>query len=398
MTYKEKVIDLLKRMMADTKKKRDYLERYECSEDVKRLDGGLNFANNFLVALTSIKEDPVPEKIGNKPEGFVVEGKTITINKPPVDDQPQFNLGVDESNVFTEPAESEDERIRKWLLEYFYLHRDDLRGASVSDMDILNWLERQKEQKSVDTEYISGIRKELLGIEDNAKGIDGLTESQWVAIRAAHRLLGEYVEKEQKPVEWHPEDEQNLNVCLSYVKDEPLRSWLIDAIHVRYDKPAWSEEDEKNLERAIQQMDLLEEYIDDGSFATEVAKQSSLEVCRSVRIGSNPAFPLSNPARSRWTYFYLQLKTSTTPPVSIRFHPSTTTSKSYANETLHQTVEHRRYDCQERRTRGRTTPEGNNRETIQEDGGVFPGCHFHFRSGATEATAGDGAEIQNEII
>ena len=60
-------------MMADTKKRRDYLERYECSEDVKRLDGGLNFANNYLVALTSIKEDPVPEKIGNKPKDFVVE-------------------------------------------------------------------------------------------------------------------------------------------------------------------------------------------------------------------------------------------------------------------------------------------------------------------------------------
>lgn len=44
-------------------------------------------------------------------------------------------------------------------------------------------------------DYIIGIRKELLSIEDNAKDINGLTESQWVAIRAAHRLLGEYIEK-----------------------------------------------------------------------------------------------------------------------------------------------------------------------------------------------------------
>ena len=57
----------------------------------------------------------------------------------------------------------------------------------------------------------------------------------------------------QKPVEWHPEDEQNLNVCLSYIKDEPLRSWLIDAIHVRYDKPAeWSEGDEKTIHLACE--------------------------------------------------------------------------------------------------------------------------------------------------
>ena len=44
-------------------------------------------------------------------------------------------------------------------------------------------------------DYISGIRKELLSIEDNAKDINGLTESQWVAIRVAYRLLGEYIEK-----------------------------------------------------------------------------------------------------------------------------------------------------------------------------------------------------------
>ena len=49
-------------------------------------------------------------------------------------------------------------------------------------------------------DYISGIRKELLSIEDNAKNIDGLTESQWVAIRAAHRLLGEYIKKISKQV------------------------------------------------------------------------------------------------------------------------------------------------------------------------------------------------------
>ena len=64
-------------------------------------------------------------------------------------------------------------------------------------------------------------------------------------------------QKEQKPAEWHPEDEQNLNVCLSYIKDEPLRSWLIGAIHVRYDKPAeWSEEDETIIEGACNALEI----------------------------------------------------------------------------------------------------------------------------------------------
>lgn len=45
----------------------------------------------------------------------------------------------------------------------------------------------------------------------------------------------------------HLEDEQNLNACLSYINDEPLRAWLIDAIRSKYDKPAeWTIEDAKN--------------------------------------------------------------------------------------------------------------------------------------------------------
>ena len=43
---------------------------------------------------------------------------------------------------------------------------------------------------------------------------------------------------EQKPTEWHSEDEQNLNVCLSYIPDEFLRRWLKDVIHIKYDKQA----------------------------------------------------------------------------------------------------------------------------------------------------------------
>ena len=61
----------------------------------------------------------------------------------------------------------------------------------------------------------------------------------------------ELKEIEQKPVEWHREDEQNLNACLGYIPDEFLRRWLMDAIHTKYDKPAWSEEDETGLTNTI---------------------------------------------------------------------------------------------------------------------------------------------------
>ena len=59
-----------------------------------------------------------------------------------------------------------------------------------------------------DEEYLDGIRATLLEIEDSATKIDGLTESQWVAIRAAHRLLGELKSLRPQP-HWKPSEEQN---------------------------------------------------------------------------------------------------------------------------------------------------------------------------------------------
>ena len=43
-------------------------------------------------------------------------------------------------------------------------------------------------------QYISNIRETLYSIENNSAKISGLKDYDWVAIRAAHRLLGEYLE------------------------------------------------------------------------------------------------------------------------------------------------------------------------------------------------------------
>jgi len=56
-------------------------------------------------------------------------------------------------------------------------------------------------------------------------------------------MVFEQLEAEQEPT-WSREDEQNLNAALGYINDEYLRRWLKDVIHVKYDKPTWSEEDE----------------------------------------------------------------------------------------------------------------------------------------------------------
>lgn len=100
--------------------------------------------------------------------------------------------------VFPELAESEDERIRKELIEYI----KDQQSSFISAPDC-----RDKYEEEENNKYNS-----------------------WIA----------WLEKqgEQKPAEWHREDEQNLNACLGYIPDEFLRRWLMDVIHAKYDKPA----------------------------------------------------------------------------------------------------------------------------------------------------------------
>lgn len=81
-------------------------------------------------------------------------------------------------SIFPELKESEDEKIRKEILDYI--------AKSTGCERCVAWLENQGEQKSA---------------------------------------------------EWHREDEQNLNACLGFIPHEFLRRWLKDVVHVKYDNP-----------------------------------------------------------------------------------------------------------------------------------------------------------------
>ena len=74
------------------------------------------------------------------------------------------------------------------------------------------------------------IRKSIIAIINNYVDNSNTFKPKMIA----------WLEKqgEQKPIEWHREDEQNLNACLGYIPDEFLRRWLTDIIHVKYDKSA----------------------------------------------------------------------------------------------------------------------------------------------------------------
>lgn len=58
----------------------------------------------------------------------------------------------------------------------------------------VNFLEslRDLTNQQVSDSYIKGIRDTLLDLEEHANEVDGITQAGWVAIRAAHRLLGNY--------------------------------------------------------------------------------------------------------------------------------------------------------------------------------------------------------------
>ena len=148
-----------------------------------------------------------------------------------------------------------------------YEKQKEQRSKDVENVDNLHQY-LYGEQKPTDADYISGIREELLGIEDNAKTIDGLTESQWAAIRAVHRPLGESIEKEQKPAEWSDTDNIGWDEAFACVaraeksaknEDElqnvvTAENWLKrikSKYYVHPIKQEWSEEDEKTMQDLI---------------------------------------------------------------------------------------------------------------------------------------------------
>lgn len=59
-------------------------------------------------------------------------------------------------DIFSELKEPEDEKIRKWLIEYFKQYTIDgmpvVFGNSLNVRDIITWLEKQGEQKSTKSE------------------------------------------------------------------------------------------------------------------------------------------------------------------------------------------------------------------------------------------------------
>lgn len=87
------------------------------------------------------------------------------------------------------------------------------------------------------------IRKELIEQVAYIIPYDDEVDSEGDALSTYQKRIDKYrawLEKqgEKKSREWHSEDEQNLNVVLSFIEDEYLRRWLKDIIHAKYEQCA----------------------------------------------------------------------------------------------------------------------------------------------------------------
>lgn len=99
-------------------------------------------------------------------------------------------------------------------------------------------IEKQGEPTEINsTEFDSQLNKLLKQFEALPKEELENSLSFYLNVIQNDGTYKEEKQGKQKPVEWHREDEQNLNACLGYIPDEFLRRWLTDIIHIKYDKP-----------------------------------------------------------------------------------------------------------------------------------------------------------------
>lgn len=157
--------------------------------------------------------------------------------------------------IFPELRETEDDRIRKEIMDFL---RKGIDGSSFEDVKEkyrtwLSWIQKEGEH--------ANFRKKIQIGDKVTRNKDGMLVNLSQLNRAAKK---DKKQGEQKPTEWHSEDEQNLNACLGFIPDEFLRRWLKNVVYVKYDNGklekieqdiVWSKEDERLFQIVIDILD-----------------------------------------------------------------------------------------------------------------------------------------------
>ena len=121
--------------------------------------------------------------------------------------------------VFPELAESEDERIRKWLVDYFtrigeknWIHRE------FTCKQIVAYLEKQKEQKPAEWILPEEFEEAVYKVANFISPFDSQEELRKVSHRFAEQLLSLAKKELDKPAEWSEEDELMIKCCLRAIE------------------------------------------------------------------------------------------------------------------------------------------------------------------------------------
>lgn len=169
--------------------------------------------------------------------------------------------------VFSELNESDDERIRKSLVEYFRKFTPEkMWDEMFSFGDVVSYLEKQKEQKpaekiSVSEELYEHIRNTCACIDDamSSDTLCDMTDYLEMADSSAQKAF-DMVEKSviKQPAEWTEEDKMKIVELKTFIAqcngfDKENRKKAFDMIDSLRPQPHWkpSEEQMDALETAV---------------------------------------------------------------------------------------------------------------------------------------------------
>lgn len=187
------------------------------------------------------------------------EAQKAAKDTPSVDDFDKSKLLEEAMQDFV--AESEDEKIRKLLIDFirsYNWQRVQSGFNGKTKEEVIAWLEKQGEQKSIDTSEIEMKRHN----EGYIKGVHDAYDNVNQARSILNQLRKERPKPEQKPVEWSEEEEQMLNQCCAAIhaadyydlddKNE-MERWLKSLKNRVQPQPKveWSEKDDEMYARIV---------------------------------------------------------------------------------------------------------------------------------------------------
>lgn len=91
-----------------------------------------------------------------------------------------FKATIEDNKIILKRKESEDERIRKAIIEFFELQDDNTTYSFVSKKDILAWLEKQKEHWSEEDDQHMSKCIGAIAAKDGWTFAEKVEEKHWI--------------------------------------------------------------------------------------------------------------------------------------------------------------------------------------------------------------------------